>query len=104
MSDPPPPVPPSRPAPPDSPGVPSIGRPRWLRVRVTDSITGKPKVNLRVPMALVNVGLKIGARYSPEIEGIDIRELLEAAGTLEPGPFVDVYDEEDGEHVEIYLE
>jgi hypothetical protein len=24
--------------------------------------------------------------------------------TLEPGPFVDVFDEQDGEHVEVYLE
>jgi hypothetical protein len=77
---------------------------RWLRVRVTDSGSGRPKVNVRMPISLVNLGLKIGARYTPEIEGLDLSGLLEAAQMGEAGPFVDVYDDEDGEHVEVFLE
>jgi hypothetical protein len=84
--------------------VPSVGKPRWLRVRVTDTDTGRPRVNLRVPVALVDMGLKLGARFSPEIDGIDIKALLQAAQMEGAGPFVDVYDEDDGEHVEIFLE
>jgi hypothetical protein len=38
---------------------------RWLRVRVTDLGTGKPKVNVNIPMRLVNVGLRVGALSSP---------------------------------------
>jgi hypothetical protein len=79
-------------------------KPRWLRVRVTDTDTGRPRVNVRLPMSLVSMGLKLGARYSPEIEGIDIESLLLAAQSAETGPFVDVYDEDDGEHVEVFLE
>jgi hypothetical protein len=78
--------------------------PRWLRVRVTDTDTGRPRVNVRLPISLVNLGLKIGARYTPEIEGVDIGALIEAAQAGDSGAFVDVYDEEDGEHVEVFLE
>jgi len=40
--------------------------PRWFRVRVTDTKTGKNKVNVNIPMGLVNVGMKMGARFSPD--------------------------------------
>jgi hypothetical protein len=95
---------PHHPSEPSSSDVPTVGKPRWLRVRVTDTDTGRPRVNVRVPMALVDMGLKLGARFAPEVDGIDIKALLEAAQTESVGPFVDVYDEEDGERVEIFLE
>lgn len=79
-------------------------KPRWLRVRVTDTNSGRPRVNVRLPFSLVNLGLKIGARYTPEIEGLNIQELIEAAQSGDTGTFVDVFDEEDGEHVEVFLE
>jgi hypothetical protein len=79
-------------------------QPRWLRVRVTDTDTGRPRVNVRLPVSLVNMGLKIGARYAPEIEGVDMVALLHAAQAGQSGAFVDVYDEEEGEHVEVFLE
>lgn len=79
-------------------------QPRWLRVRVTNADTGRPRVNVRLPFGMVRMGLKIGARYAPELEGIDLQELFEAVKTLEPGPFVDVYDDQDGDHVEVFIE
>jgi hypothetical protein len=82
----------------------SAGRPRWLRVRVTDTDTGRPRVNVRLPISLVNVGLKLGSHFTPEIDGLNIDELIQAASTGDTGAFVDVYDEEDGEHVEVFLE
>jgi hypothetical protein len=87
----------------ESPDAPARSA-RWLRVRVTDTDTGRPRVNVRLPISLVNMGMKLGAKYSPEIEGIDMAALLQAVQDSEPGPFVDVYDEEDGEHVEVFLE
>lgn len=79
-------------------------KPRWLRVRVTDMNSGRPRVNVRLPISLVNLGMKVGAKYAPEIGDLDMRALLEAAQEGETGPFVDVYDHEDGEHVEVFLE
>lgn len=98
-----PPVMPQVPMAPESPDAPARSA-RWLRVRVTDTDTGRPRVNVRLPISLVNMGMKLGAKYSPEIEGIDMAALLQAVQESEPGPFVDVYDEEDGEHVEVFLE
>lgn len=82
-----------------------IARPgKFFRVRVTDTNTGKTRVNVRLPVGLVGAGLKMGMKFSPEIEGIDpgvINDFLESG---EIGQIVDVFDEEDGEHVEVFIE
>jgi len=73
-------------------------------VRVTDSETGKPRVNVRLPVGMVSVGLKMGAKYAPQIEGFDSNELMQIIESGELGQIVDVYDDDDGEHVEVFLE
>ncbi len=90
------PEPPTPPAPPRGP--------RWLRVRVTDTNTGKVRVNVRLPINVVSAGLKMGARFSPEVEGLDMDMLMSFIRSGEVGQVVDVYDEEDGEHVEVFVE
>ena len=45
---------------------------RWFRVRVTDSDTGKVRVNVRLPVGVVNAGLKMGMRFAPQVEGMDV--------------------------------
>jgi hypothetical protein len=77
---------------------------RYFRIRVSDAATGKAKVNVNIPMGLVNVGLRMGARFAPEIGGLDMSELQNAINTGMTGKIIDVTDEEDGEHVEIYVE
>jgi hypothetical protein len=95
------PIPPIPPIPP----VPPIGRPgRWFRVRVTDTDTGKVRVNVRMPVSMLNAGMKMGMRFSPEVEGLNPEELIEAIRSGEAGQIVDVYDEKDGEHVEVFIE
>lgn len=77
---------------------------RWLRVRVTDLTTGKPKVNINIPMRLVNVGLRVGARFIPDMEGIELTDLSQALEEGMTGKIIDVVDEEDNERVEIFAE
>jgi len=77
---------------------------RWFRVRVSDAATGKNKVNVNIPMGLVNVGLRMGARFIPEDAGIDLEELSEQIRSGAHGKIVEVNDEESGEHVEIFIE
>lgn len=79
-------------------------QPRWFRVRVTDLSTGKSKVSVNIPMGLVNVGMKMGARFAPEMEGVDFEELTEAVRSGASGKVMDVIDEEEGERVEIFVE
>jgi hypothetical protein len=46
---------------------------QMLRVRVTDMVSGKTKVNVNVPMKLVDAGLNIAAQFAPEMENAQIR-------------------------------
>ncbi len=78
--------------------------PRWLRIRVTDTRTGRSKASVQIPLALVDAGMKIGAHFAPEVEGVDMTNVMEALRMGVTGKIIDVVDEEDGEHVEIYVE
>jgi hypothetical protein len=80
------------------------GGPKQFRVRVTDLASGRNKVNINIPMSLVNVGLKMGARFAPDIEGVNFDEVMEAVRSGSQGKIIDVVDDEDGERVEIYVE
>lgn len=86
------------------PSAPAAGAGRWLRVRVTDARTGRNKVNVTIPMGLVDVGLKMGARFAPEMEGFDLAQLAEMVKSGATGKLVEVQDREDGELVEIFVE
>ncbi len=78
---------------------------QMLRVRVTDMSTGKTKVNVNVPMKLVDAGLNIAAQFTPEMENAQMMEAVKEALTENmTGKIVDVIDEEDREHVEIFIE
>ncbi len=78
---------------------------QMLRVRVTDMASGKTKVNVNLPMRLVDAGLNIAAQYVPEMEnGQMLDAVKEALSENMIGKIVDVIDEEDGEHVEIFIE
>ncbi|HSO28091.1 MAG TPA: hypothetical protein VLS48_08480, partial [Anaerolineales bacterium] len=77
------------------------GGARWLRIRVTDTVTGKPKATVNLPLGLVDAGLNIAAQYAP---GIAFEELTAAISAGAEGKIIDVIDEEDGEHVEIFIE
>ncbi len=87
---------------PRAPGMP--GGAKWLRIRVTDTRTGRSKASVQIPLALVDAGLKIGAHFAPEVEGVDMSNVMEAIRSGMTGKIIDVTDGEDGEHVEIYVE
>ena len=91
--------PPGMPNPPCPPGAP-----RWLRVRVTDINSGRSKASVQIPIDLVDAGLKIGAHFAPEVNGVDMNNVMQAVRSGMTGKIIDVIDDEDGEHVEIYVE
>jgi hypothetical protein len=80
------------------------GQARWMRIRVTDLNTGRAKVNVNLPMGLVSLGVKMGARFAPEMEDINLDEVIQAIKDGAQGKIVEVEDEEDNERVEIYIE
>jgi hypothetical protein len=90
------------PTPPRSPGM--GGPARWLRIRVTDIRTGRSKASVQIPLQLVDAGMKIGAHFAPEVEGVDMSNVMDALRSGVTGKIIDVTDEDDGEHVEIFVE
>lgn len=90
---------PTPPMPPRGPGSA-----RWLRVRVTDVRTGRSKATVQIPLGLLDAGMKIGAHFAPEVDGVDMNELMAALRAGMTGKIIDVIDEKDGEHVEIFVE
>jgi hypothetical protein len=87
-----------------SPATRTAGEPRWFRVRVTDLVTGKSKVSVNIPFGLMEWGMQIGAQFAPEVADLDLGELKEMLHSGVEGKVIDVIDEEDGEHVEIFIE
>jgi hypothetical protein len=89
-----------------APGIPSAGMigAKWLRVRVTDVNTGRSKATVQIPLTLMDAGMKIGAHFAPEIDGVRMDQLMEALRSGMTGKIIDVIDDEDGEHVEIFVE
>ena len=91
---------------PQQPSRPSEGgrKPRYMRVMITDTDTGKARVNVRLPVSLINSGMRMGARFAPEIEGLEMEDLNAWLNSGEIGQIVDIFDDEDGEHIEVFLE
>jgi hypothetical protein len=79
-------------------------RGRWLRVRVLNMATGKTKVNVNLPMGLVDMGLRFGAQFAPDLADFNMDELMAAIEEGAQGKILEVEDAEDGERVEIFIE
>jgi hypothetical protein len=80
----------------------SPDRNRVLRVRITDVETEQLKVGLSMPIGLVPVATRLGARFLPP--GPEAAEVMQAIeqGTL-AGPVV-VVDSQNGERIEVSLD
>jgi len=84
--------------------APKTGKWRYFRVLITDTASGKVRTSVTLPLSLVKWGLKVGGQFSPEVKGIDVDELSDIINSETNGKLVDVMDDEDGEHVEIFIE
>ncbi|MGD2156764.1 MAG: hypothetical protein PVG32_07815 [Anaerolineales bacterium] len=82
-----------------------ISSARRLRVRVTDLTSGKSKVNVNLPLKLVDAGLNIASQFAPDVELEGLMSAVdEAIGDNMMGKIVEVIDEDDQEHIEIFIE
>lgn len=75
---------------------------RRLRVKVEES--SGTRVNVNLPLSLMEVGLKIGGRFVDELQDMEneMQMLLEAIQNDVHGKIVEVDDEDS--HVEVYIE
>jgi len=76
----------------------------WLRIRVTETATGRSKATVQIPFGLIDAGQKIGARLVPDVDGVDIMSVMEALHSGVTGKIMDVNDDESGERIEIFVE
>jgi hypothetical protein len=77
-------------------------RMRLFHIRVIDLETGRQKIDMRIPWGLINVGVKMGARFARE--EIKMEELITAVQAGTKGEVMKLVDEEGGELVEIFVE
>lgn len=91
----------------DDGGSAGGGAPRWFRVRVTETASGRTVANVSIPYGVVNLGL----RFAPgnlRFGGAQVRhrvdELLEALQSGRRGTIYDVTDAHEGKRIEIIVE
>jgi len=77
---------------------------RYMRVRVTDLNTGKTKVSVNLPLGLVDAGLNIASNFMPDMSADATEDIRDAIHEGLTGKIVDVMDEDDSEHIEIFIE
>jgi hypothetical protein len=89
---------------PSQPNAEPLNPNRRLRVRVSNLESGRDRVNVNLPMNLVEAGLKIGARYEPKVADFNLQEILDAVRSGAEGKLVDVENWESGERVEVFID
>lgn len=78
---------------------------RWLRIHVSNLETGHSRVRVNVPLGMVQLGLKIGARFTDEVDSGLMRDVMDALQQVDiTGTLVEVEDVEDNERVHIFVE
>jgi hypothetical protein len=78
--------------------------PRTLRVRVTDLVTRRQTINVTIPVNLVEVGLKLGARLAPYAAGANADEIVRAIQAGTTGRVFEMQDLDANERIEVFVE
>ena len=79
-------------------------RGRLVRIRVTHTPSNRQKVNVTIPVSLINVGLRLGARLAPQLSGSALEDLLHAIESGTTGRLLEWHDLEEGERIELFVE
>jgi hypothetical protein len=87
---------------------PRPGKAHTLRIKVTDTKTGRSRVNVAIPLGLVEIaskmGLTLGVKHAPELADVDFDEIMQAIKSGAAGQIVDIEDEHEGQHVVVTLD
>ncbi|KPV52856.1 hypothetical protein SE17_12990 [Kouleothrix aurantiaca] len=77
---------------------------RTLRVRVTNLATRRQTINVTIPVSLVEVGLKLGARLAPRVANANPNDILRALESGATGRIFELQDLNENERIEIFVE
>jgi hypothetical protein len=76
----------------------------YLRVNVNRLHDNQPRVNVRIPLRMLEHGLVLGSRYAPELNELNLDQIVEDLQAMGDGTIVEVQDIEDDEHVLVSIE
>jgi len=83
-------------------------RPRVVHVRVSDTESGRTRVDIRLPLELLRRALRGARAFGPDIDiaglTFDVHEMEELLRAGVEGHLIDIVDDEDGERVEVFVE
>ena len=82
----------------------AAAQPRVLRVRVTDVSSRRQKINVTIPVSLVGIGLKLGAKLARRMESANADQIMRAIEGGSLGRIFEMQDLDEGERVEIFVE
>jgi hypothetical protein len=84
------------------------GRKRTLRINVTDTRSGRTRVNVNIPLGLVEIasklGLTLGVKRAPELADVNFDEIMSAINSGAEGKIVDIEDDDDSQHVVVTVD
>ncbi|HEU5315501.1 MAG TPA: hypothetical protein VFX49_05285 [Chloroflexota bacterium] len=78
-------------------------RPRWLRIRVTDP-DGRRTADFQVPLSVVGVALRVGARWIPQLRALDPGWVMETLRQRSGRPVFTFKDASEGDRIVISVE
>ena len=76
----------------------------YLKINVNRLHDNQPRVNVRIPLKMLEFGLAFGSRYAPELNELNIDQIVEDLQALSDGTIVEVQDIMDDEHVLVSIE
>jgi hypothetical protein len=79
-------------------------RNHFLRVNVRRLHDDQPRVNVKIPLSVVGLGLALGSRYAPELNELNLDQIVEDLQVMNAGTILEVQDIEEDEHVLISIE
>ena len=77
---------------------------RNLRIRVSHIDSGEVMASIRLPWRMVRAMGRLASGFMPEVMGIDLEEIVEAAEDGREGRIVEAVDEGESKRVEIFIE
>jgi hypothetical protein len=84
---------------------PTDAQRRWLHIHVSELDSGRSRVRVNVPLSLIQFGVKIGARFTDELNSDMLSDLMDVLRNDDvSGTLVEVEDAEDNERVHIYVD
>jgi hypothetical protein len=76
----------------------------YLKINVNRLHDNQPRVNVRIPIRMLEFGLALGSRYAPELNELNLDQIVEDLQTMSDGTIVEVQDIKDDEHVLVSIE